>query len=113
MPRKAIMIGTLVDNVIDVPEGWEAPGGMTALDATGALANAAPGDTWDGETLTKPTPAAPPTNQDLADALAFQREVFQAFVLLARDEFNLHALKINAIRSAIAGGHRLPRSRQR
>lgn len=40
--------------------------------------------TWAVEAL-----PPPPSNQDLADALAFQAKVFQAFVLVMVDELNL------------------------
>lgn len=44
----------IVVNIIEAHAQWKPPGGMQVIDA----ADAAPGDTWDGQSFSKPPPPA-------------------------------------------------------
>ncbi len=69
MARKArVLIATgFVENVIIADDDFTPPEGRTLIDSD----TAAPGDTWDGTTFTRPAPVPPDPDpdQDIIDAV--------------------------------------------
>lgn len=93
--RKAVIRGSLVENIIEAPAGWPAPAGTTLIDLADGV-QCGPGWTFSGGIFTAPANSPPRSDLEiLGSALVVTAN-------LVVDEFNLIREWLTSFKSATA-----------
>lgn len=92
--RLAILLGNLVENVVEAPEGWEPGNGRTTRTLT-ANEPCGPGWTFNGSTYDQPAAKVYTDREILGDLVI-------ALALLTLDEINLLRTRIRTMDAAVA-----------